>query len=208
MEQRTEPEITGLPRAQTREARLPVDTGSCSALNESRFPETSKRPTHCGTVAGDVRHLCLEGGEYLPIQVELRADWRSAIKSLIKWGDPTIAVCHRDQNGPAFALLELCGPRRIRISVESPNWCDENVLTAFIEFHCLTPRESEVFRALAEGLKTKAIAIQSNCQPSTIKCHIKSILTKTNERNMNDVLLRLAGLSRGQPASSVEINIR
>ncbi|MFK7965998.1 MAG: response regulator transcription factor [Burkholderiaceae bacterium] len=208
MEQGTKLEAP-LSRAQAPESRIPIDSASHSGLDKPRFADNSSHQISGYSAAGyDLPYLYVDGGEYLPEQVDLRSAWRSAVKALLKLGNPTLAVCYRDPTGPVYALLELTGPQRVRISIESQHWCDESALTAFIAFHGLTPRESEVFRALCEGLKTKAIARESNCQPSTIKCHIKSILTKTNERTMNDVLLRLARVSRKQLAHSVETNIR
>lgn len=144
-------------------------------------------------------------GVLIPSQTELRSDWQRAIKALRKSEVPIIAVCFRDQSGPVYGLLTLDEQGRLNVNVESESWCPRYVLDAFSAMHQLTRRELEVLWALCEGDRPKTIAKKSNNQLSTIKTHTKSILRKTNERTIQDVLMRLARLSSSPSPSTCAI---
>lgn len=47
----------------------------------------------------------------------------------------------------------------------------------------LTPRQSEVMRLVAQGLRTKAIAHELHIAPETVHCHLKAIYVRLDVDN-------------------------
>ena len=65
--------------------------------------------------------------------------------------------------------------------------------------YTLSSREQQVFLHLLYGKSNKDIAIQLHLSPSTIKCHVSSILLKTGKRSRNQInmlLLEYEGAAR------------
>lgn len=65
-----------------------------------------------------------------------------------------------------------------------PSHHSVNVLGAKYSLSC---REQQVFSHLLRGESNKDIASQLYLSPSTIKCHVSSILLKTGKRNRNQI---------------------
>lgn len=59
--------------------------------------------------------------------------------------------------------------------------------------HGLTPRQTEVARALADGLSTKAIARRLGIAPSTAKDHVAAVMAVLGAKRRAEVAARLHG---------------
>lgn len=59
--------------------------------------------------------------------------------------------------------------------------------------HDLTPRQTEVAQALAEGLSTKAIAKRLGIAPSTAKDHVAAVMAALGTKRRAEVAARLHG---------------
>ncbi len=81
---------------------------------------------------------------------------------------PTVVVSgttDREQICRAVELGEMCQQHDRRSSVLAP-------------FHCLTAREGQVLRALAEGVGVAAIAADWFVSEATVRSQVRGVLTK------------------------------
>lgn len=65
---------------------------------------------------------------------------------------------------------------------------------------CLTPREQEVARAIAEGASNKEIARGLGITERTVKLHVGAVLEKLGVRDRLQVALIVKGVRQSQPA--------
>jgi DNA-binding CsgD family transcriptional regulator len=72
--------------------------------------------------------------------------------------------------------------------------CEPLGAAAFARCHGLTPAESAVMMALAQGLSPQDIARHSGVAPCTVRSQIQSIRNKTGLRRIPDLIARVATL--------------
>jgi len=67
----------------------------------------------------------------------------------------------------------------------------ERAKEAGVRLACLTPREQDVLKGLAQGLPNKTIAYDLDISPRTVEVHRANMMSKLGVRSLSDVL-RLA----------------
>lgn len=67
----------------------------------------------------------------------------------------------------------------------------EQAMARFVVAAALTPRETDVLRAVVQGLSTRAMADQLCISEQTVQTHLRSIFAKTDLRSRRELLGRL-----------------
>ena len=138
---------------------------------------------------GQAQHATRSKPQIQERDTQIRGNWKATTKEIIRIAgllrDPAESARRRDQL--ADQLIRLCdtllrGPAgTVRdLSAEARN-----------AYESLSPREHQIFAALAEGLTVKDIAKRLNRSPKTVNNHRTHIMRKLALRNTAE-LARLA----------------
>ena len=107
-------------------------------------------------------------------------------------GNEPVARIH----APRYGLLTLRASRldpgqQIAVAIQPTTLAER--LDLFIRCHGLTPRESEVVRALAAGADTTEVARILFLSPHTVQDHLKSVFDRARVHSRRELLARAAG---------------
>jgi len=138
---------------------------------------------------GEAQHATRSNPQNQERDTRLRGNWKATTREIIRIAsllrDPAESVHRRDQL--ADQLIRLCdtllrGPSGVvrDLSTEARN-----------AYESLSPREHQIFAALAEGLTVNDIAKRLNRSPKTVNNHRTHIMRKLALRNTAE-LTRLA----------------
>ena len=155
-----------------------------------------------GCVLLDVRMPEMDG---LEVQSAM-AERGIAMPVIILTGHGDVGMAVAAMKGGAIDFLEkpfekaalLEALTRAFDRVENGAAEDERGREASVRIACLTGREQDVLRGLAQGLPNKTIAYDLDISPRTVEVHRANMMTKLGVRSLSDAL-RLAfaaGLDR------------
>jgi DNA-binding CsgD family transcriptional regulator len=82
-----------------------------------------------------------------------------------------------------------------------PAHCKRLAIQFYAQSHGLSPAETQVLRALGEGLSPKEIARQHAVAMSTVRTQLSSVRTKTGARSITELVLTLGCLPPIMPAA-------
>ncbi len=80
------------------------------------------------------------------------------------------------------------------VSIERLQLCDSSSLQAFGRLFDLTPAETRVLETLQQDLEPIAVAKILHISVSTVRSHIKALISKTESDNLRSLLMRIAKL--------------
>ena len=138
---------------------------------------------------GEAQHATRSTPQIQERETQVRGNWKATTKEIIRIAgmlrDPAESAHQRDQLADQLIRLcdtLLCGPvGAVRdLSPEARN-----------AYESLSPREHQIFAALAEGLTVNDIAKRLNRSPKTVNNHRTHIMRKLALRNTAE-LTRLA----------------
>ncbi len=158
------------------------------------------------------RLLHLDNGRVQPVKSSYLAAWRRNLQIAVS-GEPglafigdgrkemAIAIGRDNSRGdladisrdgfpsstgrPAPTLLVIMG-------ADSP--CDDRALTHYADNHQLTPAEQRVLVELLKGLAPCEIAYEFDIAENTVRSQIKSVLAKTGNHSIRNLLLSISRL--------------
>lgn len=130
-------------------------------------------------------------GVPVPIEAYMYA---SAVRSGIADGDAPLRARLRTGNGQwlvlhASALRGPGGDGEVAIVIEPAKASD--IAPIIVEAYGLTPREVDVTRLVARGLKTAQIAEQLHLSAHTVRDHLKSVFEKVGVSSRGELVSKL-----------------
>lgn len=91
---------------------------------------------------------------------------------------------------PLIGLVAGC------LAVHVEEVCERDALTRAARAFAITPREAQTLALVMDGLRISDISERLSVSPSTIRDHIKSLLTKTGTFNRAAMVARVLGWER------------
>lgn len=153
------------------------------------------------------RMLHLEHGRVQPCRSNYTADWRRSLLNAGN-GDAGLAFVGDGRNEVAVAVgrsgerLQSTGQApTLLLIMSADSACDDTALTQYARNHQLTPAEQRVLARLLEGLAPCEIAYEYDIAENTVRSQIKSVLAKTGNHSIRNLLLNI---SRLPPVSYLE----
>lgn len=119
-----------------------------------------------------------------PVAAALRALLSSSSTLAVRWDD-------LDAEGRRRALQELISAARDLEQLAGVGDAEE-ARPDFDLFGTLTPREAEILQALSAGASTASIARSFGIRESTVRSHVKSILSKLGVHSRIEAIAQVA----------------
>ncbi len=154
--------------------------------------------------------LCLDNGRVQPAKPTYLANWRRSLLTAGN-GEPGLAFIGDGRKEMAVAIGRSCDRIKaargtaptllVIMGAESP--CDDAALEQYARNHQLTPAEQRVMGELLKGLAPCQIAYEYDIAENTVRSQIKSVLAKTGNHSIRNLLL---SVSRLPPVSFLQVN--
>jgi DNA-binding CsgD family transcriptional regulator len=137
-------------------------------------------------------------GMVLPQKAHLHDEWRQSVQKALKLRHLQLCIIDDYPDKRRYARITPVTRDTVLVTLEPVRMCSEALLRAYAQSHHLTPAELNVLSSLSHGAEPKRIALEQGKCVSTIRFHIKSILSKVQEPGIRSVLIRLGKLAQNR----------
>jgi Bacterial regulatory proteins, luxR family len=113
------------------------------------------------------------------------------LRKLVIFGD------HIEQTAVAMSPIQLDGQPfefGVMVTMERKTVCEKNSLWAYGKVLGLTPGELKVLQQLANGEEPKLVAENLKISVTTVRSHIRSMVSKTESSCLRSLLMKIAKL--------------